>query len=148
MTDVMPAGALPAAPFIRIRSDGVPQLSFLRCGYCGAFAMEAERLACARCGKRDGFEQRVVGNAGKLHSYSIVHRGFPGTAVPFISAVVDLDDGPSIKGNLRGLPFDPAFVPLGMRVKVVFDDALGRQDTAGNSYISHFFEPDTAGASA
>ena len=40
---------------------------------------------------------------GKLYSYSIVHRSFPGIEVPYVSAIVDLDDGTAIKGNLINL---------------------------------------------
>ena len=32
-------------------------------------------------------------------------------------------------------------VDLGMKVKVVYGDALGRKDKDGNSYMSYFFEP-------
>jgi hypothetical protein len=28
-----------------------------------------------------------------------------------------------------------------MKVKVVYEDALGRKDAEGNSYLSYFFEP-------
>jgi hypothetical protein len=28
-----------------------------------------------------------------------------------------------------------------MPVEVIFDDALGRKDSEGNSYISYFFKP-------
>lgn len=138
---------LPAAPYIVVNADGSAGLSFQCCAACGTCFLEAERLACARCGARD-FVAKPVGNAGTLHSFSIVHRGFPGVPVPFVSAVVDLDDGPSMKGNLRAAGFDPAAIKLGMRVQVVFDDALGRQDAAGNHYVSHFFEPAATVATA
>src|SRR3546814_7440761 len=49
--------------------------------------------------------------------------------------------GPSLKGNLRGVPFDADQIDGAMRVRIVFDDALGRRDADGNAYISHFFEP-------
>lgn len=131
----------PAANYIVLPEHGRPHLSFLRCRACGAQFLEAERLACGRCAARDGFDAHVPGDHGTLHSFSIVYRGFPGVTVPFVSAIVDLDDGPTLKGNLRGLTIAPEAIAAGMRVKVVFDDALGRTDAAGNSYISHFFEP-------
>jgi uncharacterized OB-fold protein len=141
MSSMIQPGARAAAPFIKLDAAGIPHLSFQKCSHCNAMFLDAERMACGRCGARDGFTPHESAYQGTLHSFSIVHRGFPGIAVPFISAVVDLDDGPAVKGNLRGLPFDPAAISLGMRVKVVFDDALGRKDAEGNSYISHFFEP-------
>ena len=55
-----------------------------------------------------------------------------------------MDDGPSLKGNLRGIAPDPGSISLGMAVNVVLDDALNRKDDQGNHYVSHFFEPVTA----
>ena len=78
---------------------------------------------------------------GKLSSYSIVHRSFPGIEVPYVSAIVDLDDGTAIKGNLINIDPDPDKIEFDMPVEVVFDDALGRKDSDGNSYLSYFFQP-------
>ena len=82
-------------------------------------------------------------NSGKLYSYSIVHRSFPGIEVPYISAIVDLDDGTAIKGNLINVEPDPENIAFDMPVEVVFADALGRKDSDGNSYLSYFFQPKT-----
>ena len=78
---------------------------------------------------------------GKLYSYSIVHRSFPGIEVPYISAIVDLEGGGTVKGNLINIDPDPEKIEFDMPVEVVFDDALGRKDRDGNSYISYFFQP-------
>ena len=80
-------------------------------------------------------------NSGKLYSYSIVYRSFPGIEVPYISAIVDLDDGTAIKGNLINVEPDPGNIEFDMPVDVVFADALGRKDADGNSYLSYFFQP-------
>jgi len=58
-----------------------------------------------------------------------------------VSAVVDLEDGTAIKGNLIDVEPDPEKISFGMPVEVVFDDALGRKDKDGNSYLSYFFKP-------
>jgi len=76
-----------------------------------------------------------------LYSYSIVYRSFPGIDVPYISAIVDLDGGGTIKGNLIGVEADPANLSFDMELDVVYGDALGRKDKDGNSYISYFFKP-------
>ena len=57
------------------------------------------------------------------------------------SAIVDLDDGGTLKGNLIDCDPDPEKIKFDMPVEVVFDDALGRKDAEGNSYISYFFKP-------
>ena len=80
-------------------------------------------------------------NEGKLYSYSIVHRSFPGIEVPYISAIVDLEDGTAIKGNLINVEPDPDKIEFDMPVEVIFADALGRKDGDGNSYLSYFFQP-------
>ena len=61
--------------------------------------------------------------------------------MPYISAVIDLDDGATLKGNLINVEPDPANIEFDMPVEVVFDDALGRKDRDGNSYLSYFFQP-------
>jgi uncharacterized OB-fold protein len=96
---------------------------------------------CSKCGTREKLETKRLSNRGTLYAYSIVHRSFPGVAVPYVSAVVDLEGGGSIKGNLIGVEPDPRKIAFGMPVDVVYKDALGRKDGEGNSYLSYFFQP-------
>jgi len=98
---------------------------------------------CSKCATRDSMETIRLGETGTLYSYAIVHRSFPGIEVPFVSAVVDLDDGGTLKGNLVDIEADPGQIEFGMPVKVVFRDALGRKDKEGNSYLSFFFSAQT-----
>jgi uncharacterized OB-fold protein len=84
------------------------------------------------------------GTRGSLYSYTIVYRSYPGIRVPFISAIVDLDEGGTIKGNLVEIDPSPDKLAYGMRVRVEFrgaDCALGAE-AAG--YVAHFFVPDGA----
>ena len=101
----------------------------------------ARHLVCSKCGARDKIAATKLANTGKLYVYSIVHRSFPGIQVPYISAIVDLDGGGTVKGNLIGIDPNPEKIKLGMPVDVVYKDALGRKDREGNSYISYFFQP-------
>jgi uncharacterized OB-fold protein len=131
---------LPVVDFLKIPADGDPYLEGHRCKVCGAVFL-GERNVCSKCGTRNQLEAIHLSDRGRLHVYSIVHRSFPGIDVPYVSAVVDLEGGGTVKGNLIGVPPDPAKIPLGMPVRVVFKDALGRKDKQGNSYLSYFFEP-------
>ena len=131
---------LPAVPYIKIPEDGSPYLEGHKCGSCGATYL-GERTTCSKCGARDQMSKVTLPTSGKLYSYSIVHRSFPGIEVPYISAIVDLDDGTAIKGNLINVDPDPANIEFDMPVDVVFDDALGRKDKEGNAYLSYFFQP-------
>ena len=131
---------LPAVPYLKIPENGEPYLEAYKCGQCGATFL-GERDVCSKCGARDQMSAVTLPNTGKLYSYSIVHRSFPGSAVPYVSAIVDLDDGTAIKGNLINVDPDPESIPFDMPVEVVYDDALGRKDADGNAYLSYFFQP-------
>lgn len=136
----MSAKPLPVVPYLKIPEDGEPYLEGHKCVSCGATYL-GERTVCSKCGDRDQMEAVTLPTKGELYAYSIVHRSFPGIDVPYVSAVVDLEDGTAIKGNLINVEPDPEKIAFGMPVEVVFDDALGRKDKDGNSYLSYFFQP-------
>ncbi len=132
--------SLPVVEYLKIPENGEPYLEGHKCGNCSTIFVGA-RNVCSKCSCRDKMEQIKLGTKGKLYSYSIVFRSFPGIDVPYISAIVDLDEGGTIKGNLIDCEPDPEKIKFDMPVEVIFDDALGRKDAEGNSYISYFFKP-------
>jgi hypothetical protein len=130
---------LVATNYIR-QENGEYFLSGLKCKGCNSIFLE-DRSSCGKCFARDCFVELKLANTGKLYSYSIVHRSFPGVDVPYVSAIVDLDGGGTVKGNLVDVEVDPQNISFDMKVKIIFKDALGRKDKDGNSYISFFFAP-------
>lgn len=134
------SGPLPVVDWLKLPEGGDPYLEGHKCGECGSVFL-GDRSVCSRCGARDKMSAVKLSNKGKLYSYCIVHRSFPGIEVPYISAIVDLEGGGTVKGNLIGIDPDPEKIEFDMPVEVVFDDALGRKDADGNSYISYFFKP-------
>ena len=138
----MSAKPLPAVDYLKIPDDGDPYLEGHKCDACGTIYLGA-RQSCARCGARNQIGTVRLSNTGTLYSWSIVYRSFPGIDVPYISAVVDLDDGATIKGNLINVDPDPANIAFDMPVEVTYGDALGRRDREGNAYLSYFFQPRT-----
>ncbi len=134
------AKPLPVVDFLKIPDSGDPYLEGHKCKACGSIFL-GERSVCSKCGARDQLEAVRLADEGELYVYSIVHRSFPGVQVPYVSAIVDLKGGGTVKGNLIGIDADPAKIKMGMPVKVVFQDALGRKDRDGNSYLSYFFQP-------
>lgn len=131
---------LPVVSYLKIPEDGEPYLEGHKCRNCGAVFLGA-RSNCSKCGARNKMDTIQLSKRGKLYSYSIVHRSFPGIDVPYISAIVDLDDGGTVKGNLIDVEPDPSKIEFDMPVEVVFGDALGRKDSDGNSYMAFFFKP-------
>ena len=130
---------LPAVPYLKIPEGGDPYLEGYRCGRCGAVFL-SERLACASCTTRGQISPMRLSNAGKLYNYTVVHRSFPGVSVPFVFAIVDLDGGGTIKGNLVDIAPSPELIKFDMPVRVIYADA-GRKDKTGNSYLSYAFVP-------
>jgi len=131
---------LPVVEWLKLPESGDPYLEGHKCQSCGAVFL-GERAICSKCGARDKMKAVRLSNSGTLYVYSIVHRSFPGIEVPYISAIVDLDGGGTVKGNLINIDPDPEKIRLGMPVEVVYKDALGRKDREGNSYLSYFFQP-------
>ena len=132
--------SLPVVEYLKLPEDGEPYLEGHKCSKCGSIFL-GERKVCSNCFARDSMKSIKLNNKGKLYSYSIVFRSFPGIEVPYISAIVDLDGGGTVKGNLIDCEPDPDQINFDMPVEVIFDDALGRKDKDGNSYISYFFKP-------
>ena len=132
--------ALPVVDYLKLPENGEPFLEGHKCSKCDAMFL-GERKVCSSCFSRGSLEAVKLNNTGKLYSYSIVFRSFPGIDVPYISAIVDLDGGGTIKGNLIDVEPDPEKIKFDMPIEVIFDDALGRKDADGNSYISYFFKP-------
>jgi len=131
---------LPVVEYLKLPDDGSPYLEGYKCSKCDAIFL-GEREHCSNCGARSAMAAVKLSNNGKLYSYSIVHRTFPGIDVPYVSAIVDLDGGGCVKGNLINIEPDPEKISFDMPVEVVYQDALGRKDADGNSYISYFFQP-------
>ena len=105
------------------------------------------RLRCAllrpaqrrRQGRRHRVQAPKLATTGKVRSFTIVHRGVPGVPVPYVSALVDLDGGGTVKANLSNIPPDPEHVKLGMAVKMT-TFAAGTDDD-GTEAIAFAFEP-------
>jgi uncharacterized protein len=127
----------PIVTYLKLRQDGEPYLEGCRCNNCGETFIEP-RGACSNCLARDRMESIQLANTGKVYNWTIVHRSFPGVKVPFISVVVDLDGGGTIKGNLIGVDPDPAQVTFDMPVEIVCRP-LEQSDAEGNLYIGYFF---------
>ena len=131
---------LPVVSYLKFDESSQPYIESHTCLSCQASFL-GERSTCSKCGSQNKLNAQKTASTGKLYSFSIVYRSFPGIKVPYVSAIVDLDCGTSIKGNLIGIEPDPKNIPFNLPVKLVFDDALGRKDKEGNSYISYFFKP-------
>jgi len=140
MAEATPAnGPLPVVPFLKIPEGADPYLQGSRCKACKATFI-GEREHCSSCGARDSMDAISLSNQGELYVYSIVYRSFPGIEVPFVSAVVDLEGGGTLKGQLKGVDPAPEKIEMGMPVEVYYETAP-MKDAEGNEYLTYYFRP-------
>jgi uncharacterized OB-fold protein len=131
-------GPRPIVSWLKIPETGDPYLEAHKCE-CGALFL-GSRDTCASCGAHGKLKPVRLSNQGELYVYSIVYRTFPGVEVPFVSAVVDLEGGGTVKGTLIGVDPDPKKIQMGMPVEVVYRTAP-RKDAEGNEYLTYYFQP-------
>lgn len=124
----------PIVPYIGKDAQGGPALIGSKCGGCGEILI-GRPAVCIRCGARGGMEEITLGKSGTLYNYTTVHRCLPGVPVPFVFAIVDLDGGGTVKGNLVA---DDADIAYDMRVRLVFETAA-QTDAKGRSYLTYHF---------
>ncbi|KAB2339094.1 hypothetical protein F8566_49000 [Actinomadura rudentiformis] len=88
------------------------------CADCGALRHPPGPM-CPKCHsvKRDHV---VASGRGEVHSYVVHHHPpVPGKTPPYVVAVIDLDEGVRVVGNVNGCA--PEDVSIGMPVQVVFE---------------------------
>ena len=127
--------------YLKIPDDGDPYLEGNKCRSCGAIFLSS-RPTCPSCGADGTLEPTKLSNQGELYVYSIVHRSFPGIEVPYVSSIVDLDGGGTVKGNLINIDPDPEKIVMGMPVEVIYKIAPTK-DAEGNEYLTYYFQPRT-----
>jgi uncharacterized OB-fold protein len=132
-------GPRPVVPYLKIPEAGDPYLEGHKCKSCRAIFL-AERPTCSSCGKDGQIAPVKLSNQGELYGYSIVHRSFPGIEVPYVSAIVDLEGGGTVKGNLINIEPDPEKIKMWMPVAVIYEIAP-KKDAEGNEYLTYYFQP-------
>ena len=130
------ATQIPLVSYLAL-DNGSPHLIANTCDQCGARFFD-RRNACARCGAR-AFTSTALATTGKVTSFTIVQRAAPGVKVPFVSAVVELDDGASVQANIVDTEPDPDHIALGMAVKLT--TYVAGTDDNGTEVVAFGFAP-------
>ena len=131
----MASARVPLVEYLHLEPE--PHLVAYECGNCGARFFD-RRNACARCGRTD-FASAAVDGAGELQSFTIVHRAAPGIPVPYVSAIVQTDDGTWVRSNVVNCDPTPEAVKLGMRVQLT-TYPIGTDDD-GTEAVAFGYEP-------
>jgi uncharacterized OB-fold protein len=134
-------GPRPILPILKL--DPKPHLVATKCGGCGALFLDLKRLACSKCGASGSFQQVALSDRGKVWVFSVIHQSFPGIKTPYITAIVDLPEGISVKSNL--IDIDPEELQknpqkaFGMAVELVANPVA--KDRQGNDVMAFQFRP-------
>ena len=91
-------GPRPIVPWLKLAPK--PHLEGIKCGACGAIYLDPKRVACSKCGASDQFSPVTLSDKGKVYVFSVVHQSFPGIKTPYVTAVIDLPEGVSVRSNL------------------------------------------------
>jgi hypothetical protein len=108
------------------------RLSGLKCTGCGEISAQP-RLVCAKCGGQD-LEALELKSGGTIQTFTVNYVAAEGreSEAPYIVAIVELDDGPWVMGNISGLkPQDATMDIMGRKVRME-----GAAVFAGDRYSS------------
>lgn len=102
------------------KAAGEGRLDIPRCRSCGQVHWYP-RVHCPHCGAAE-LEWMTASGHGRIHTFTVVRNsGDPyfKTKVPYVLAMIDLDEGVRIMSNLPDC--DPASVRVGAEVDVFFE---------------------------
>ena len=122
-------------PYWKATHEG--RLMVQRCTACGAHQLYP-RWRCLRC--RGQVEWVDAGGGGTVYSFTVIRQNFSRSfrhLIPYVVALVDLDEGPRLMTNLVGI--EPDDVRIGMRVRARFE-------RVSEDASIPLFEPDPASA--
>jgi len=96
----------------------------LRLPYCPTCAQFFfyPRQFCPRCFSWE-IEWRACSGRGTVYTFAIQYRApMPGFTPPYVTAIVQLDEGPRLMTNLIGVEASPETVRCDMPVEVAWED--------------------------
>ncbi len=110
-------------------AEGLKQekLLGLRCNDCGAYTAPP-KLVCFGCGS-ENLEIEELGKKGVIKTYTIIRVPPEGFQPDNVIALVELEEGPWVMGNVEDLPANEATIELiGKQVR------LGHKVLPGDTY--------------
>ena len=96
------------------------ELMLQRCDSCGSYQF-FPRMMCCHCDSDSVTWTRVSGR-GRVRSYTVVRRPVSkayAAETPYIVALVELEEGPTLMSNVTGC--DPDAIKVGTPVEVTFE---------------------------
>lgn len=134
----------PIVPYLQLEPE--PRLIARKCS-CGALFLDARRIACSKCGGTQ-LQQVPLSTKGKVYVFSVVYQSFPGIKTPYVTAIIDLPEGVSVRTNLTDVsPEDIQTNPhkyFDMPVEMVTE--VVSKDREGHDVVAFSFRPSAQAA--
>ena len=100
------------------------QLRFQKCGECGHVRWPPS-IICPKCHSQNT-EWILSSGRGKIYSYAVHHQAYHPAfrdKLPYVVAIVELDEGPHLLTNIIGSPHDQ--LECDLAVTVTWEDVTG-----------------------
>jgi uncharacterized protein len=121
-----PTPDVDSAPYWAAARDG--RFALCRCTSCRQW-LQPPLERCRYCAAATSFEE--ASGTGTIYSFIVIrHPSVPAFVrrLPYVVALVDLDEGVRLPGRIVGM--DPEVVQVGLRVQGEFDRLAGADDPA------------------
>ncbi|MGH7907770.1 MAG: Zn-ribbon domain-containing OB-fold protein [Candidatus Binataceae bacterium] len=126
-------GPRPIVPYLKLEPK--PHLIGQQCMTCGAAYADVNRVACSKCGSTGSFKTIELSNHGAIYVFSVIHQSFPGIKTPYVTAIIDLPEGVSVRASVDGVDPEQAEkepkrlfnLPVEMFTHVTAKDREGRE---------------------
>ena len=133
-------GPRPIVPWLKLTPK--PHLEALKCA-CGAMYLDPKRVACSKCGASDKFNPITLSDKGKVYVFSVVHQSYPGIKTPYVTVIVDLPEGISVRANLTEVDAleaqkEPKKI---FNLPVELTTAVASKDREGHDVIAFSYRP-------
>jgi hypothetical protein len=116
-TRPLPAPEPVSSEFWAAAAEG--RLLIQRCPSCGARQFYPRAL-CTTCGDNPEWEE--ASGRGTVHTFTVIRqqgaRPFR-DELPYVVAVIELDEGPRMMGNITGCPIESVSIGMAVRAYVV-----------------------------
>ena len=133
-------GPRPIVPWLKLEPK--PHLEGIKCA-CGAIYLDPKRVACSKCGEADKFKPLSLSDKGKVYVFSVVHQSYPGIKTPYVTAIVDLPEGVSVRANLTDVDPEQAQKEPNkiFNLPVELVTGVAAKDREGHDVIAFSYRP-------
>jgi len=103
----------------------------LKCNQCGAYTAPPRKV-CSKCGSED-LEIVSLSGKGEIQTFTVIYVPPEGFEAPFVVAMVKLDEGPWVMGNIEGVdPNNVTMDIIGRRVRVGYKELPADKISGGD----------------